>query len=199
MAGCGVADHESFTMTNTMNERRETAEASDESSDHSQKTPATAAIGPEITDKIVLLLVSGMGHAALDEALTKLGITAHDRPLALADARQRILLAAEYQRDEQTGIALVRLNDIYRRSLAIQDAKTALAAQKELNKLLDLYRAPPAAASGGNPDIEMARRHLAGLKLAAPDAPLAELARLAVLKVIELTAKVLRVEQGKRG
>jgi hypothetical protein len=113
---------------------------------------------------------------------------------AIAEARLRILIAARWQRDEQLGTALVRLNDIYRRALSAQDAKTALAVQKELNRLLDLYRPaakPPPAAPGDRPsspaavdEMAAARAHLAPLGLGNESTPLAELCRLAVLRIL---------------
>ncbi len=83
---------------------------------------------------------------------------------------------------------MIPLNDLYRRALAIQDTKTALAAQKELNKLLELYRLAGASAADGrravSAEIETARRHLTPLGLGDETTPLAELCRRAVLRVL---------------
>lgn len=96
----------------------------------------------EVIDKIVLLLVSGLARSSIEEAAHKLGLDGESAASAIAEARTRIQIAAHWEPEEQMGTALVRLNDIYRRALAVQDAKTALAVQRELNRLLDLYRAP---------------------------------------------------------
>ena len=91
----------------------------------------------------------------------------------ITDAYAAILAAALYHRQRAAGQALIRLHDIYERSLQIQDVKTALAAQKELNRLQDLYsyrppaagdrEAPPETSSGSNPEPDT----LQGLRLLA--------------------------------
>jgi hypothetical protein len=157
-------------------------------------TPADQV--PEATqEKILLLIISGLPPSAIAEAAEKLGLTADQVPKAIADAKTAILIAAQFDRREQTGAALVRLNDLYRRSLAAQDTKSALSSQREINKLLDLYQ-PAEGTPGpdGTPAAEIltdeaeevaaARRHLEPLGLAAPATPLPELARLAVLRIL---------------
>lgn len=150
-------------------------------------------IPAEIVEKLVLLLVSNLSSEQIAEAARKLDVAAESVPRAIAEARRRITIAADFHRDEQVGTAFVRLNDLYRRSLAIQDAKTALAAQKEINKLLDLYsgRAVPITpqAAADDSDAEAARSHLAALKLAPPSAALSELCRLAVARIVELESQ----------
>jgi len=153
-------------------------------------TPDPAA-GPAATiaDKVLLLLVSGAGEASIAEGLAKLGVPAEERPAILAEARRRITLAADYHRDHELGQAIVRLNDCYRRSLAVQDAKPALASQKELNKLMDLYAksdAPPPVEGESQAAAELAAigHHLIPLGLAPADSPLEEHARLAALRIL---------------
>lgn len=60
------------------------------------------------------------------------------------DARLRLLNHVETLRVDQHARALARLDDLYARALRVQDIKTALAAQRELHKLLRLT-VPPAA------------------------------------------------------
>lgn len=151
----------------------------------------------DVLDKLVLLLVSQVAGPALDEAAARLGVPAEKIPDTIAEARRRLTVAADYNRDEQIGTAFVRLNDLYRRSLAVQDVKTALAAQRELNKLLDLYRVTPERAvevaeaeDDDNTELAAIREHLIPLGLAAADYPLREHARIA--------AEVVRDHQGKR-
>lgn len=150
----------------------------------------------EVLDKIVLLLVSGATRSVVEEAICKLGLVGELAASAIAEARMRIQIAARWDRNDQLGTALVRLNDIYRRALAAQDAKTALAVQKELNRLLDLYRpsaAPPEKTGGerslpdssATAEIAAARAYLVPLKLGDERTPLSELCRLAVLRIID--------------
>jgi hypothetical protein len=146
----------------------------------------------EAVDKVVLLLVSGVSAEAAEVAcLEKLKLTRADAKAAIIDARRRITIAADYNRTEEIGTAYIRLHDLYKRSLNVQDVKTALAAQKELNKLLDLYTALRAdeleeATEGemgerGIAAAELAavREHLLPLELAPEDYPIAEHARIA--------------------
>lgn len=143
----------------------------------------------DVLDKIVLLVVSGLPRSAIQEATAKLGLAEPDIPAAIAEARIRIAVAAQWDRNEQLGAAMIRLNDLYRRALAIQDTKTALASQKELNKLLELYRTPTDLGRSNElaDQIAAARRHLAPLRLGNDSTPLAELCRLAVLRIVEKT------------
>lgn len=136
------------------------------------------------------MAVSGIDQAAATTAaIEKLKATPNEAEAAWTEAAKRITLAADYHRDKEIGTAYVRLNDLYRRSLQIQDAKTALATQKELNKLLDLYRATTLNITTANAtQSEEARAHLLNLGLGAPDDDLAELCRLAVSRIIELDA-----------
>ena len=59
--------------------------------------------------------------------------------MTVNQARKRITVAADYTRDEQLGKAVIRLDDLYAKSIAAQDTRTALQAQRELNRLLSLY------------------------------------------------------------
>lgn len=153
----------------------------------------SSAEHPQI-ETVLLLMVSGMGHAALvDACVSKLEIAPAEAEAVIAEARRKLTLAADYNRDEGIGTAVTRLNDLYARAIRAQDIKTALAAQKELNHLQGLYReeAPGAAAgepdagegdAGADPDaaeIAAIRGHLMPLALAAADYPLREHARIA--------------------
>jgi hypothetical protein len=139
------------------------------------------------SDKIVLLLVSGLQRSAVEEAAAKLGLEPAEIGEAIAEAKLRIAIAARWDRDEQLGSALIRLNDLYRRSLAIQDSKTALAAQKEINKLLELHRPSPATdgrAADLAGELAAARGQLTPLGLGDDTLNLPELCRRAVLKLL---------------
>jgi len=141
-------------------------------------------------DKVVLLMVSGMSQADLANAcVARLGIEPHEVAAVTAEARRRLTRAADYNRDEQLGTAITRMNDIYARAIRAGDIKTALTAQREINKLMDLYR----EASGGygadeaednaidevRNELAAIRDHLLPLGLAAENYPLREHARIA--------------------
>jgi len=141
-------------------------------------------------DKVLLLMVSGLSPADLTAAcIGKLDVPPDQVAGVIASARRKLTLAADYNRDEQIGTAVTRLNDIYARAIRSQDIKTGLVAQKEINKLMDLYRMTPERAGdgsegeeGGGPErMELAaiREHLLPLGLAATDYPLREHARIA--------------------
>lgn len=139
-------------------------------------------------DKIVLMLTQGVAPSAIEAAHDRLGMTQAQAAKAIDEARRRIKIAAEYDRDEQIAIAFSRLNTLYSASCEI-DPKTALAAQKELNKLLALYSGPTAeaaqAGTGGTAAAdELARvaAHLLPLNLAPAEYPISEHARLAAAK-----------------
>jgi hypothetical protein len=143
-------------------------------------------------NKIVLLVVSGLSEdAVICACQDNLGLPDIDAKAAYAEARRRVCLAAQYHPDEQLGVSITRLNDLYARSLKIQDNKTALSVQKELNRLMDLDRRPPATGeiTADSEDGNVARLHLEPLRLGRPGDALAELCRLAALKIIELEGR----------
>lgn len=149
---------------------------------------------PQTLNKVILLLVSGLAEESVIEAcVEKFGMSETDARAAYRAARRRVALAAQYHPDEELGRAITRLNDLYARSLKIQDTKTALSVQRELDRLLDLGRLPAAGADGAAGDaagalaeVAAARAHLAPLGLGRPADGLAELARLAVGRIVEL-------------
>lgn len=139
-------------------------------------------------DKVVLLMVSGMSQADLANAcVTKLGIEPNEVAAVTAEARRRLTRAADYNRDEQLGTAITRMNDIYARAIRAGDIKTALTAQREINKLMDLYReasggygtGEDAEDDGAQSELAAIRLHLLPLGLAAETYPLREHARIA--------------------
>ena len=105
---------------------------------------------PEILDKLILLIVSGVGESdLLKAAVEKLSLSPAQAARSLKSARRKITIAADFNRDAEVGTAYLRLNDLYTRCLKIQDTRTALAAQRELNKLLNLYEQPAAMEAAG--------------------------------------------------
>jgi hypothetical protein len=103
---------------------------------------ATEPHTADILDKLVLLVVSLRDRAKVAEAaIEKLGISPSEVHVAISAAYERIRGAARWNADEELGEAILRLNDLYERALRVQDVKSALAAQKELNKLRNTYSA----------------------------------------------------------
>ncbi len=135
--------------------------------------------------------MSGLSNSDLKLACReKLGVAEGDVEAVIAEARRRITVAADYERDAEVGKAVTRLNDLYARALRSQDTRTCLAVQRELNRLLGLYReAPPEdddVPDESAEDLAKVRGHLEGLKLGKPETSTVELARMAVLRIIRL-------------
>lgn len=138
-------------------------------------------------DKIILLLVSGITPSDLRTACTeKLNVAAGDVNAVVAAARRRITVAADYDRDEEVGKAVTRLNDLYARAIRNQDTRTALATQREINRLLSLYQPaePAAEIDSAGEELEQVREHLLPLKLGRHESSTVELVRLAVTEIL---------------
>ena len=133
-------------------------------------------IAPETLDKIQSLLISGLARAAVAEACReRLGLADEAVEPAIAAARRRIQLAADYDRDEEIGRTLGRCEDLYRRALAVQDTKSALAAERQRAKVLGIDRpgflpedraAGPSGQPGAAPDAAGAETRRAEPELA---------------------------------
>jgi hypothetical protein len=139
------------------------------------------------------MMVSGLSSDAVLAALTsKLGLTPAAAKATVEDAEKRIVLAANYDRTRELGTAIARLNDLYRRAVAIQDTKTALQTQRELNRLLNLYE-PPADATLTQADADTieahSRRYLDSLALGDASTPLPELCRRAAARILALESR----------
>src|SRR5512138_354026 len=111
-------------------------------------------------DRIVLLLVNGMSAEQAEAFAIQSGAEPEAARHVVAEARKRITVAANYTRDEQIGRAVMRLDDLYAKSIAGQDIRTALQAQRELNRLLDLYAGSARADAGGEDDGTALRRQV---------------------------------------
>lgn len=146
----------------------------------------------ELIDRAILMIVSGLTvENTASTLVTKLGLTPAKAEAIAKKAEKRIVLAANYDRTRELGTAIARLNDLYRRAVAIQDTKTALQIQREINKLLDLYDRPIPAETEDLNDAAaaLARRYLQGLGLGDDTTPLPELCRRAAAKLIEYEAR----------
>jgi len=156
------------------------------------KTPKEPAIMAA-----VMALIRGLSDEETTKKILSCKIALDDVGIVLAEARKRIQLTAEYNRDEQLGLAIKRLNRIIELSLPEEndsswgdgaDPQTAIRAQIELNKLLKLHEVQ--AGSTGDPDDDLGenkseqltrvRDHLQPLfSELDDDYPIDELARIA--------------------
>lgn len=142
--------------------------------------------------RTILALVNGQSPDALADQHAAYGLSRSAMLRMIRRAQDQIARATDYDRRRELALAYRRLRDLYRRSVAVQDCKTALAAQRELNRLLDLYPqdATPDDQPTDDPDARLAREHLAAAltSLGHPNQqldqlPLSELARLAAAAI----------------
>ncbi len=151
-------------------------------------------------ERVLLWMVSGLAGADLETAcVAKLDVDPASVKAVVAEARKRLTLAAEYNRDELLGTALTRLNDLYSRCIRAgadgngPNLAKALDVQREINRLTGLYRSASLAgvvgcASETDEELEAVGEYLLPLALAGEGYPLREHARLAAQRITELEA-----------
>jgi hypothetical protein len=140
-----------------------------------------------LKDRTVLLLISGMSAETAEGFCVQQGQTPEGARQIVSDARKRITVAADFTRDEQLGKAVMRLEDLYAKSLTGQDIRTALQAQRELNRLLSLYSDGPKSESPGDDldapalrrQLDLIAAYLLPLRLTKASHPVEEHARVA--------------------
>ncbi len=134
-------------------------------------------------DRIISLLVEGVSESDILEICAKSGV--EDPNKCLSQARKKLTIAASYNRDEQLGISIKRVNDIFESSMKEGDVKTALAAQKEISKLMDLYKAVSGIVKDSidSNELQAVRDHLLPLEMTNQEKPISEHARLAALEI----------------
>jgi len=100
-----------------------------------------AEIEARVTEIYRLLLAGASRRDLFRFASERAGWNVTERMVEryAAAATKAITTSAAYDRDYQLGMAIEQLRNIYARSYAIQDFKTALNARRELNELLGLY------------------------------------------------------------
>lgn len=154
-------------------------------------------------ERVLLWMVSGLAGAELETAcVAKLDVDPAHVKAVIGEARKRLTLAAEYNRDELLGTALTRLNDLYSRCIRTQNEAKALDVQREINRLTGLYRSAALLGgddSGGESSEELAAvaEQLLPLKLASESYPLREHARLAAQRIAMLEAELKTDEAAK--
>jgi hypothetical protein len=154
-------------------------------------------------DRVLLWMVSGLAGADLETAcVAKLEVDPANVKAVIAEARKRLTLAAEYNRDELLGTALTRLNDLYSRCIRAgvdgegkaigPNLAKALDVQREINRLTGLYRPPSLSLDSGSgeaaEELEAVGEYLLPLALTSESYPLREHARLAAQRISELEA-----------
>lgn len=150
-------------------------------------------------ERVLLWMVSGLTGPDLETACVgKLDVDPSQVKAVVAEARKRLTLAAEYNRDELLGTALTRLNDLYSRCIRAgadgngPNLAKALDVQREINRLTGLYRQPSLAGldSGGEAaeELQAVGEYLLALALTSESYPLREHARLAAQRIAELEA-----------
>ena len=144
--------------------------------------------------QLVLLMVAGhQADAIRTQAAASFDLTPDQLAEAITEARRRLQLAAEYNRDEALGTAIKRLNSCYAQAAKDGDIKTAVVAQRELNRLMDIGpkdNGPDAAAQEADETLAAVVGHLDGLNLAAAGTAPDELVRLAVGEIMRHRATV---------
>ena len=163
-----------------------------------KKAPAKPRKPPAIDaaarDQVVLLLVAGVSRdAAAAAARSELKVPAAQVERTVAAAEEAIVRAATADRTQALGVAIRRLNDLYTTALEDADLKSALSAQRELNKLLALTEVGNAGEleEETEEDSEAVRTlaaieaHLRPLGLGPENYPLVELARMVAGLIME--------------
>lgn len=162
-------------------------------------------------DQVVLAMVKGKARDELRaHCLGPLGMGEAEVEAVIAEARRRITVCADYDRAEQIGMAMRRCERIIEvalteTTLTPANTNAALAAQREINKLLGLYDDPSpekskhgAGATDPAAELEAIRGHLMPLELVDPAYPLSEHARVAAINVLRARASSAPVQSAGR-
>lgn len=98
-----------------------------------------------VADQALKMAIAGADPETIRKKLADQG-SPEQVSKALSHCLQFFRDAANFNPMEERGKAYARLNLLFLSSMKLQDYKTALAAQKEINKLINLYD-----GSGENP------------------------------------------------
>jgi hypothetical protein len=92
------------------------------------------------TNQVFTMLVNGASTSeVLQYASEKWQLTGRAVYNYVQKANKLIEKQAETKRSTEMGKAMARLNNLYKSALKVQDFKTCLAVQKEINTLLGLH------------------------------------------------------------
>jgi len=107
------------------------------------KKPNPPAVRPPAGEEMLKLATAGDAMPEISQRLKKQGYSQQE----IENGFDAVLIyyrsLAEFQPDIEKGRSYARLNLLFLSSLKIQDYKTSLSVQKEINKLLGLYEDGP--------------------------------------------------------
>lgn len=144
---------------------------------------------------VTLRLVEGYGvDACVAWSREALGLSPAEAEATVAKAQESISLASQVDRRAELGLAIRRLQDLYKVAREAGEIRIALQAERERIRLLRLVDAPKHPPPVGSEreagedgdavaDLAAIAAHLRPLKLGPPDYPLSEVARLAALEI----------------
>lgn len=140
----------------------------------------------DLLNALVLLLIGGQSVEAVGEYCRRQGMNAAEAQSAVAEAQKRIAIAAQFDRTEELGKAVKRLEDLYAKATVARDLRTALQVTREINRLLSLYpekTGGDAPAAGGDPDtarrLALIESYVLPLGLCGEQYPIEEHVRVA--------------------
>lgn len=100
---------------------------------------ATKAVVEKRTNQVIKMLLLGVSRADIIQFANEnwdIGEAATDR--YIKKANQHFSESSIIKRDEQLGLAMRRLNDLFSKNMRIDDYKAALSVEKEIISLLGL-------------------------------------------------------------
>jgi len=122
--------------------------------------PTKKSVAAEVAKRcetVLSLMVMGLTRKeicqyASEKADPPWGVSDRQVDRYIAEAKESIKKASAIKAEHELGIAILRLEDLYKRSIAIQDYKAALAVQKERHELLSLKKGNAPDRDTGNID-----------------------------------------------
>lgn len=138
-----------------------------------------------LRSRAIVMLVNGLPPERVVDDCVRNGADHATAEAIVGEAREQITVTAEFSRKEKVGVAIRRCEDLYAKSVAARDTRTALQAQREINRLLSLYTSAHDSPAGPTVDAETLRRldviagYLLPLGLTDESYPVEEHARLA--------------------
>ena len=146
-------------------------------------------------DKAILLLINGRSYeSAIAYFINNKKLDKDSAKKIVNEARKKITLASDYVRDEKLAKAIDRIEVFLLQSAEERDYKTALQAQKELNKLLGLYTSNNTDNSASNATSEAEKKltliseYILPLNLTEEAYPIEEHVRIAAEKIRQQAA-----------
>lgn len=137
------------------------------------------------------LIVQGNSLAAIRSLLIDRGAQPEQAEKQIAEAQLLLCQAANVDPIVEYGAAITRLTTLYKATSAAKDHRTALAIQKEINRLLGLYKetvdggARDPASESALAEIEAVKTHLLPLELLPAELPVSEHARIAAAMIVQ--------------